>query len=60
LYSSPNTILMIKSQAPGTYGGGGGVEIYRNKYRVLVRKHEQKRPLEDLHTHVRMLKLIFE
>jgi hypothetical protein len=45
LYSSPNTIRMIKSRNMGWVGHVAGMGERRNAYRVLVRKPEGQRPL---------------
>jgi hypothetical protein len=45
LYSSPNTITMIRSSRMGCGGHVARMEVTRNAYRILVGKPEGKRPL---------------
>jgi hypothetical protein len=45
LYSSPNTIKMIKSRRMGWAGHVAGIREIRNAYKILVGKSERKRPL---------------
>jgi hypothetical protein len=45
LYSSPNTIKIIKSRRMGWAGHVAGIREIRNAYKILVGKSEKKRPL---------------
>jgi len=45
LYSSPNTVRMIKSRRMRFAGNVALMRVRRGVYRVLVEKHEGKRPL---------------
>jgi hypothetical protein len=48
LYSSPNTVTMIKSRSVRWTGHAARMAVKRTAYRILVGKPEEKRPLGRL------------